>query len=251
MLLHNSRGNYSFLRGISPYSAGVVASPGYAIEHARLRRPLPLRPGFEVIDNRLRLMGRRRSGLCGVELRSPQPFSFQGFAKFNLAYVNILRDWDILQEGLNPVARTNVAPEMYQPAEPVIYGFSYTVPAAHSPQTFIVAGAGELPEGSLDPHDVIRRGETSSEALLEKVRFVVGLMETRLQGLGVAWSQVAAVDVYTVRDIYPWLASEILKRLGPSQLHGVTWHFARPPIVGIEYEMDVRGCISDLVLATP
>jgi hypothetical protein len=248
MLIQNLRGNYSFLKGISPYSAGVVASPGYAIEHVGLRPPLLLGPGFETVENHLRLAGRPRFALCGVELRSPEPFSFQGFAKFNSTYVDILKDWDILQDGVNPVARTNVAPELYPPTEPVICGFSYTVPAANSPQTFVVAGAGELPEGSLDPHDVIRRGETSSGALLEKVRFVLGLMETRLQALGVAWSQATTVDVYTVHDIHPWLASEILARLGPSQLQGVTWHFARPPIVSIEYEMDLRGCISDLVL---
>ena len=23
--------------------------------------------------------------------------------------------------------------------------------------------------------------------------------------------------------------------------HGLTWHFARPPVVGLEYEMDVRA----------
>ena len=248
MLIQNLRGNYSFLKGISPYSAGVVASPGYAIEHAWLRSFLPLRPGFETIDKHLRSLGRPRFALCGIELRSPRPFSFQGFAEFNSTYVDMLKGWDILQEALNPVARTNVAPGVYPPTEPVICGFSYTVPSANSPQTFVVAGAGELPEGSLDPHDVIRRGETFSEALLEKVRFVLRLMETRLQGLGVTWSQATTVDVYTVHNIYPWLASEILVRLGPSQLQGVTWHFAHPPIVSIEYEMDLRGCISDLVL---
>jgi len=248
MLIENRKGNYSFLKGIGPYSAGVVASSAHAVEHGRLQRALPLRDGFEFIDSHLRSLGRPRSALCGIELRSPQPFSFQGFAEFNSVYVDILKKWDLLQDGANPVARTNVAPEVYPPTEPVIYGFSYTVPVAHSLQTFVVAGAGELPEGSLDPHDVVRRGETSSEALLEKVRFVLGLMETRLQGLGVAWSQATAIDVYTVHNIYPWLAQEILTRIGPSQLHGVTWHFARPPIVSIEYEMDVRGCLTDVLL---
>jgi hypothetical protein len=37
------------------------------------------------------------------------------------------------------------------------------------------------------------------------------------------------------------LASEILPRLGAAGQHGVTWHYARPPIVSIEYEMDLRG----------
>jgi hypothetical protein len=38
--------------------------------------------------------------------------------------------------------------------------------------------------------------------------------------------------------------------MGPSGVHGVTWHFARPPIVSIEYEMDLRGCEKELMIET-
>jgi hypothetical protein len=250
MLLQNHRGSYSFLKGISPYSAGVAAFPGYAIEHARLQTALSLRAGFEVIDNHLRSLGRSRFALCGIELRSPRPFNFQGFTEFNSIYVEILKSWDVLEDGVNPVARTNVAPELHPPVDPVLYGFSYTVPAPQSRSTFVVAGAGELPEGSLDPHDVVRRGENSPEALLDKVRFVLSLMESRLRGLGVAWSQATTTNIYTIHDIYPWLGQEILGSMGQSQLNGVTWHFARPPIVSIEYEMDLRGCNKELMIET-
>jgi hypothetical protein len=111
-----------------------------------------------------------------------------------------------------------------------------------------VAGAGELPEGSLDPHDVIRRGETSKDALVEKTRFVMGLMEARLKGLGAGWSQVTHTNIYTVHNFCPWLTKEILAKMDAAQLHGVTWHFSRPPIVSIEYEMDLRACRKELVI---
>jgi hypothetical protein len=248
MLIENSKGGYSFLKGIAPYSAGAVASPGFQIEHARLTKPLPIRAGFERVDAHLKIIGRPAQALCGMELRSPRPFTFQGFNDFNAGYVGYLEKRGILIGGLNPVARTNVAPEIEAPAEPVIYAFSYTVPAREAARTFVVAGAGELPEGSLDPHDVVRRGESSLEAVIEKARFVLGLMDARLRALGARPEEVTTINIYTVHDIGRFFATEILPRSGNGR-HGITWHFTRPPITSIEYEMDLRGCVKQLVLA--
>ncbi len=242
-------GGYSFLKGISPYSAGVVATPGFEIEHVRLERALPLDRGFQKIEGYLASLHRRRQALCGVELRSPRPFTFQGFQDFNQRYVSILKRWGILLDGLNPVARTNVAPEVAAPAEPSLYGFSVTLPSEKGPPSFVVAGAGELPEGSLDPHDVVRRGEVSADALREKVRFVMERMSSRLTGLGVLWAQVTATQIYTVHDIHPFLEAEILGEMHEAARTGVNWHYARPPIESIEYEMDVRGCRREVILA--
>ena len=249
MRIDNPAGGYSFLKGISPYSAGVVAFPGFEIEHVRLERALPLDHGFQEIERHLASQHRRRQALCGVELRSPRPFTFQGFQDFNRRYVDILTRWGILLDGLNPVARTNVAPQVAPPAEPSLYGFSITIPSENEPPSFMVAGAGELPEGSLDPHDVVRRGESSVDALREKVRFVMERMSARLTGLGASWAQVTATQIYTVHDIHPSLASEILGPMHEAARLGVNWHYARPPIESIEYEMDVRGCRREVILA--
>ena len=250
MRIVNAKGNYSFVKGISPYSAGVAAARGFAIEHARLLPALPLRAGFAAVEKHLQTLGRPRQALCAIELRSPRPFTFQGFADFNAGYVDILKSWEILQDGLNPVARTNVAPEIGPPGEPALHGFSYTVPSSHAGVTFIVAGAGELPEGSLDPHDVVRRGEDSLDALKAKAHFVLGLMESRMRELGADWPDVTTTDVYTVHDIHPLLKTEILPRLGAAGLQGITWHYTRPPILSIEYEMDLRGVRREIVVET-
>jgi hypothetical protein len=247
MLIENPTGGYSFLKGLAPYSAGVVANTGFRIEHARLAKPLPVAAAFERIDAHLKKSGRPPQALCGMEIRSPRPFTFQGFNDFNAGYVKYLEKRSILVNGLNPVARTNVAPEIAPPAEPVVYAFSYTVPSTESARTFVVAGAGELPEGSLDPHDVVRRGETSADALAEKTKFVLALMDARVKGLGATWDQVTTVDVYTIHDIGPLLASHIVPKTGNAH-HGITWHYTRPPIISIEYEMDVRGCSTELVI---
>jgi hypothetical protein len=248
MLISNARGGYSFLRGISPYSAGAVAAAGFEIVHARFARPVPLSSGFERVRAHLESAGRPRQALCGMELRSPKPFTFAGFNQFNAGYIEVLKEWDIPLNGLNPVARTNVAPELAPPPVPSLYGFSYTAASPAREKTFVVAGAGELPEGSLDPHDVVRMGQTSGDALREKARFVMGLMSGRLQGLGVSWETATVVEIYTVHPICSYLVAEILKPMRGGAAHGVTWHFSRPPIESIEFEMDVRGTAREIVL---
>jgi hypothetical protein len=71
-------------------------------------------------------------------------------------------------------------------------------------------------------------------------------MERRMQALGFGWAQVTATQVYTVYDVHPILAEEIVRR--GATPHGLTWHYARPPVVGLDYEMDVRGVVREIVL---
>lgn len=251
MLVHNDRGNYSFVRGIAPYSGGAVADAGFEVRHVRFSRVLPLRQGFDAVEAHLKAANRPMQALCGMELRSPKPFTFEGFNQFNAGYVDVLKKWDILLSGgMNPVARTNIAPAVRPPAEPSLYGFSYTAPSKlpAARKTFVIAGAGELPEGSLDPKDVVRRGDTSPQAIREKARFVMGLMEGRLRELRAGWGGVTVTEVYTVHDIRPFLEAELLARLEDASAHGLTWHYSRPPIVTIEFEMDLRGCATEVVL---
>jgi hypothetical protein len=118
MLIENKRGNYSFLKGIAPYSAGIVADKGFEAVHVRLRRYVPLSAGFDAIKAHLKSARRPLHAMCGMELRSPKPFSFTGFNQFNAGYIDVLKQWDILLDGINPVARTNVAPELNPPGQP-------------------------------------------------------------------------------------------------------------------------------------
>jgi hypothetical protein len=249
MLIENLRGGYAFLKGIAPYSCGVAALADFEIVHARLFPALPLATGLRAARAHVERMGRPAQALCGLELRSPRPFTFPGFAAFNASYIETLESWEMFVDGVNPVARTNVAPAFMPPEAPAVYGFSYTMPAPGAPLTFVVAGAGELPEGSLDAKDVVRRGEASIDAVREKARFVLDLMEARLRALGAAWEQATAVDIYTVHDVHALIEDTILPRVGAAGLGGLTWHYTRPPVESIEYEMDVRGCRREIVLS--
>lgn len=248
-LVEHPIGNYRFLPGIAPYSCGVVSSPGFEVVHVTFQRPLPYRLGFEQIEKALAANDRPKAALCGIELRSPKPYTFPGFAAFNAEYAAILKDWGVFVNGVNPVARTNVAPVLYPPAEPLLYGFSFTNACPEGlPSTFVVAGAGELPEGILAREGIVALGDTSVEGLKIKSQFVMDLMESRLRGLGVGWSMVSVIDVYTVHSLTPLLPEIVLGRVGAASIHGVNWHYTRPPIEEIEYEMDVRGVRTELRL---
>ena len=248
MLFSNSNGGFSFLRGGSAYSAGVVAAPGFLIEHVRLSHAIPLMAGFALVEAHLGAAGRPRAALCAVALRSPEPFSFEGFKEFNTIYSGVLKSWDLMVDGINPVARTNVAPVTGAPAVPSLYSFAYTAPAESGPASFVVSGAGEMPEGSSGPGDVVRRGETSPDAIAAKTRCVLEVLDGRLRGLGAHWDQVTATNIYTEHDVNALLGAEILPHIGPAGQHGVTWHYARPPIVSIEYEMDLFGGVRETVV---
>jgi hypothetical protein len=236
-----AKGHYRFLPGIAPFSSGAVAMPGYQVVHATLRRPLPYRRGFERIDAHLRAEGRPRQALCAIELRIAEPLTPQGFDAFNADYRALLADWEILLDGENPIARTNVAPVVGAPAEPSLYGFAYTVPVDAGTPTFVVAGSGETRARTGDVGGLVRGGDTSPGAMREKAGFVVGVMRDRLHGLGADWPDVTAINVYTAYPIEGFLADVILQAVGPAAIHGVHWHLSRPPVKQIEFEMDMRG----------
>jgi len=102
-------GGFAFLEGVFPYSQGVVALPGFAVERARFARPVPVGEGFRRVAAHLEELGRPKTAFCACELRSPQPFSFAGFGEFNKGYVAVLQEWGLYRDGRNAVARSNVA----------------------------------------------------------------------------------------------------------------------------------------------
>ena len=240
MLIHNPNGHYYFLKGIDPYSCGVVAEPGHEIVHVTLTHLIPWHEGFVKIGAYLKLIGQSRNALCAIQLRCPEPFTMEGFITFNQEYCSVLQDWNLYIDGLNPLARTNVAPVINPPRESMLYGFSYVQPTNDSYQsTFVVAGAGELIDGILNPEGIIRRHETSIEAMREKIIYVVEVMRDRLAKLGGRWEIVNRINMYTNRNISHLAEDLVLPSV--NQLHGLNWYQSRPPVVGIEYEMDLRG----------
>src|SRR4029077_15743534 len=88
----------------------------------------PARPeeGFARIERIIGAAGRPLTAFCACELRSPAPFTEQGFRAFNEVYVVTLEKWGLFDGKVNPVARSNVCPEIVPPAEPSFHAFSFT-----------------------------------------------------------------------------------------------------------------------------
>lgn len=248
-LISHPQGGYHFLPGIAPYSCGVISSPGYEIVHVTLAHSVNLmESGFSLIEKYLYDVGRPKAAMCGMELRCPKPYSFQGFKDFNQTYQAVLKSWDLFVENVNPVARTNVAPVVTPPDVPQLYGFSFTKPTTSKSPTFVVAGGGELPEGVLDREGIVQLANLSSEGIRGKANFVMGLMTDRLLGMGVNWDQATRANVYTSHAIEPLMREVLLEQMGMARFHGVHWYYTFPPIQEIEFEMDVRGVRTEVVL---
>jgi len=240
-------GGYRYLAAVFQYSAGVTALPGFHIERVMFGTPVTLAEGFRRIEAILADAGRPLTALCACELRSPLPMSETGFRRFNELYVERLAEWGIIVDGANPVARSNVCPGHAPPAEPGFHAFSYTVAGGAARPSFVVAGSGEVPEGKASYRDhIVRPGDISPAGLREKARFVLDAMEARMAGLGVGWRDTTATQVYTVHDIHPFLVDEIIAR--GAAAHGVAWHYCRPPVVGLDFEMDCRGVDRERVI---
>jgi hypothetical protein len=82
-----------------------------------------------------------------------------------------------------------------------------------------------------------------------KARWVLGEMERRMGLLGADWHATTGVQAYTVHDMTPFFAEEIVRR-GAAQ-HGLTWQYCRPPVKDLEFEMDCRGIGREIVITQP
>jgi hypothetical protein len=163
-----------------------------------------------------------------------------------------LQKWGIYQaqnagtKAINPVARTNVCPEFFGPKEISMLAFTYTVPCAtDSNANFVLSGGGDARPGSEPYKDrIIAYGDHSQSGLQLKVEFVIQEMEKRLKSLGFTWNDVACTQAYSVHNI-GGLVESLLASRGLMR-NGLSWHFARPPVMGLDFEMDLRGAVNQV-----
>jgi hypothetical protein len=240
-------GNYRFIPAVFQYSSGAAADSGFEIERVRFDKLVPLAEGFALAARYIQAVGRPLTSFCACELRSPAAFTEEGFRKFNEHYVKTLAEWGIYDGTTNPVARSNVCPEIDPPSEPSFYAFSFTRPLEGVTPTFVIAGGAEARGGAgTYPERIVRYRDLSPDGIKEKVRFTTGAMEERMNAFGFTWKDTTGVQAYSIRDFHPVLADELVRR--GALRSGLTWHFARPPVIDLEYEMDCRRVLREVVI---
>ena len=208
-------GGFRYLKGVFQYSAGVGAESGFEIERARFLRPVSLAEGFAQIEAHLARLGRPTTAFCACDSARPSRSARRASPPSTGEYVRVLEKWGLYRDEINPVARSNVCPEVGAPPAPSFYAFSYTVPATRD-----------------------RRRDFRSRPAAAK------------HGRGPGITAIARYGSSTGRrkDCRKRRAGsrEIVRRgAAPA---GLTWHFARPPVKDLDYEMDVRGVAREIVL---
>lgn len=234
---------YRFLPGGPVFAGGAVAEPGYEVVHALLARWLPLEQGYPLIEGHLKSLGRPMQALCGIQLRLPRQLSAEEFSEFNAPYVTRLKAWDLIYQGLNPISRTNVSPALNAPQAPSLHAFSYTVASDRKAATFTMSGMTERGPGT----SVIALGDVSPAGMQSKLAHVLSVVTKRIAELGFDWHNATHVELYAAEEIPGAMASLAAKATG-AMPRGVRWRYGRPPVVGLEVELEARAVAREVVV---
>lgn len=243
VLIPRPGGGLRFLPGSPVFAGGAVAEPGFAIVHALLSRWLPLEQGYALVERHLEAAGRPMQALCGMQLRLPRQLSAEEFTAFNAPYVERLQRWAVLHEKLNPVSRTNVSPAAAAPAEASLHAFSYTVAYSGSMKTFTMSGMVERGPGG----STIAEGDDSPEGMKRKFAHVIGTVTERIAELGFLWSDATHVELYTGAEV-PGAFATLAARAPGALPRGIRWHHGRPPVVGLDLELEARAVLREEVV---
>jgi hypothetical protein len=247
MLISNIRGNFQFTRGSAFYAGAVIADRGFEIVRAIFENPLPLNAGFEAIQRELRSCGRPVQSLCGMELRGRAPYSNRAaFMEFNSGYVDRLRGLELLVDGLVPITRANLAVTDGSVTEQCVYAFLYTIPSKADRPTFATSAAADLRLRTDGTPENVAAGDTSPAGVREKVSFVIQNVDGKVREIGISWDLATQIRIYMVHEIGSLFSDVILPVVGSGARHGLTWHYVRPPVEGLEVEIDVRGVLQEI-----
>ncbi len=234
-------GGFAYLSGgTTPFSDGVAALDNHVLVRVRLRSPLPLAEGLAFAASFLSDASRPTASFAACELRSPSAMSMADFTAFNSLYVDGLRANGFGAEDHFPVARSNMAPLFNGAAGNTLFAFTYAMPYGDASRTegrdFVISGMPEIT--TANRAGIVAAGDTSPAGMTLKARHVMAELQLRVRSLGADWSNITGAQVYTVHSLDP-----VMDLLGTSGLttQGLTLFPGNPPVIGFDFEIDVRA----------
>jgi len=238
-------GGFRYLdAGIDFASPAVGSLPGFAIERTLLPLTDDVEESYAAVRRALEQAVRPMSALCGLELHSPKATPIRDFDTYSRFYLGKLDAWGVLKhDKTSPLARTNVVPVNNVAAHPVVVACSYTVPAPNGTVYFVTSGTPEKPEGASHPEGIVRPGQASEDALLDKILCVTDVLEGRVAAIGGVWDATADFHFYSAHRNAFDLQRNVLRDRNRLPRYGMTDHFAAPPVDDLELEADVRRYI--------
>jgi len=238
-------GSFQFIPG-GLFSFGVAALPGYELHRVRLLRPQPLEVGFHTVATFLRERNRPLAALATCELRSPEPLALTEFVRFNEQYVELLTSLGFSGQSPYPIGRSNLAPVYHPPREPLLFAFSYTYPRHHARATatvnFVISGKPENIEEP--PGGIVAGADVSASGLIQKATYVLDVLRKRVAILGAEWTSINGAQVYSAHSLDAVIPS-VFVNAGLTDL-GLTLFPSFPPVLGLEFEVDVRAVSCEL-----
>ena len=245
-VMHDS-GSFSYLPGGLAFSNGVLAEKDHRISEWEFAQPLPLASAFDRVGEELRRVGSDWTALVGVDLRSPVPFTPEGFARFNDDYLSVLGSHYPLTDGQKPpFVRTNVSPIHNHLSEPCVRAVQVVQLQPGHQGDFVLSGVAEN-RGAPTPENTVAYDDVSDSGMRAKVEFVATTLATRLAQLGLSGQDARIVDVYTTHRL-DWLADELTRTFGAIGRFGVHYWLASPPVTELEFEMGVKSISRRLIL---
>ena len=61
-------------------------------------------------------------------------------------------------------------------------------------------------------------------------------------------AEVTALQIYTIHSPLDYLQDLLLTPFGAAAIHAFHWYYSRPPVLGLEFEADLRGVRRELRL---
>ncbi len=243
-LLDNKEGSCRVLPGAAAYCGGVLPYEGYEVVRAVLRSWPPLNQGYAFVESYLKRIGRPTQALCGMELRVPAPLLFKDWSTFNAPYLEQLRKWGLMFGDYSGVCRSNIALAVDPPTAASLCAFSYTVPASAKGKTFFLSGQADI-DAKGKP---IAEGDTGPAAMTQRARYTFDAVGATLAKLGVSWQDTTHIALFHVHEIPDLWGAELLGSLGEARRRGVQLYRARPPIAGLEVELEARAVRQELIV---